>query len=102
MHLFFVVLGQRELANTHYAGRGFESRPHRKKQSERVASFLRYSVWIPETGVQNPNKQIAIDYLSMAICLFQPFALHGCLDVPHEGADTDFLVAFVEFLYGFE
>ena len=86
----------------HAWGRGFESRPHRKKQSERVASFLQYSVWIPETGVQKPNKQIAIDYLSMAICLFRPFALHGCLDVPHESADTDFLVAFVEFLYGFE
>ena len=83
----------------HAWGRGFESRPHRKKQSERIASSLQYSVWIPETGVQKLNKQIAIDPRSMAICLFQPFALHGRLDVPHKSTNTYFLVAFVEFLY---
>ena len=28
--------------------------------------------------------------------------LYRSLDIPHESTNTDFLVAFVEFLYGFE
>ena len=62
MHLFFVLLGQRELANTHNAGREFESRPHRKEAIRKGCFFLlQYSVWILESDVRKPNKKIAID-----------------------------------------
>ena len=86
----------------HAWGREFESRPHRKEATCGLFLFLQSDIWILESSVRKPNNQIAIDVGQWRFDCISAFCLYRCLDIPHEGADTHFFVAFVEFLYRFE
>ena len=105
----------------HAWGRGFESRPHRKKKQKcfffcyivLIKQCFRYlpyiyricTVYQPSSTKQreigNGNKNTPTQ-MSRRAEYYQRNRLYSCFDIPNESTDTDFLIAFVEFLYCFE